>query len=71
MAKRHQQLGRLGLPRRQDPGRDPANPFQQATAVTEVRAPRELLVELERHPGRPASRSRSDMEPAATPERVN
>ena len=41
-----------GLIRRQDPGRDEANPFQQATAVTEVLVPRELLVELARAPSR-------------------
>ena len=42
----------MGCIRRTDPGRDPANPFNQATAVTEVRVPRELLVELDRHPNR-------------------
>jgi hypothetical protein len=52
VTRAYQLLDRLGLIRRQDPGRDPANPFQQATAVTEVRVPRELLVELDRHPNR-------------------
>lgn len=41
----------------QDPGRDPGNPFQQATAVTEVRIPRELLTELGRAPNRPLKTS--------------
>jgi hypothetical protein len=52
VTKAYQLLSRLGCLRRTDPGRDPANPFQQATAVTEVRVPRELLVELDRHPDR-------------------
>jgi hypothetical protein len=52
VTRAYQQLASLGLIRRQDPGRDPANPFQQATAITEVRVPRELLVEIDRHPNR-------------------
>jgi hypothetical protein len=52
----YQLLKRLGLIRREDPGRDPANPFQQATAVTEVRIPRALLIELHRAPNRPQAR---------------
>jgi hypothetical protein len=52
VTRAYQLLIRLGCLRRTDPGRDPANPFQQATAVTEVRVPRELLTELERHPNR-------------------
>jgi hypothetical protein len=70
VTRAYQLLNRLGLIRRQDPGRDPANPFQQATAVTEVRVPRELLVELDRHPNRPrltaeaaASRTRAASAP--------
>jgi hypothetical protein len=53
VTRAYQQLIRLELIRRVDPGRDTANPFQQATAVTEVRIPRDLLVELDRHPNRP------------------
>lgn len=45
-------IGR-GLIRRQDPGRDPDKPFQQAVAITEIRVPRELLVDLDRYPNRP------------------
>jgi hypothetical protein len=52
VTRAYQLLARLGCLRRSDPGRDPGNPFQQATAVTEVRLPRELLLELERHPNR-------------------
>ncbi len=52
VTKAYQLLARLGCLRRTDPGRDPANPFQQAVAVTEVRIPRELLAELDRHPNR-------------------
>jgi hypothetical protein len=55
VTRAYQALTALGLLRRLDPGRDPANPFQQATAITEVRVPRELLVELNRHPNRPPS----------------
>ncbi len=53
VTRAYQVLRRSGLIRREDPGRDPANPFQQATAITEVRLPRELLVELGRFPDRP------------------
>ncbi|HEY6455465.1 MAG TPA: hypothetical protein VIY90_09325 [Steroidobacteraceae bacterium] len=52
VTRAYQLLKTLGLIRRQDPGRDPRNPFQQATAVTEVRIPRELLLELSRSPNR-------------------
>src|ERR1700733_13777642 len=52
VTRAYQLLARIGCIRRTDPGRDPANPFQQAIAVTEVRVPRELLVELDRHPNR-------------------
>jgi len=55
VTRAYQLLSGLGLIRRVDPGRDPANPFQQATAITEVRVPRELLVELDRHPNRAAT----------------
>jgi hypothetical protein len=55
VTRAYQLLARIGCLRRTDPGRDPANPFQQATAVTEVRVPRELLVELHRHPNRRAA----------------
>lgn len=52
VTRAYQHLTELGLIRRQDPGRDPRNPFQQATAVTEVRVPRELVCELNRFPDR-------------------
>jgi len=54
VTRAYQVLKTLGLIRREDPGRDPANPFQQATAVTEVRVPRELLQEMSRSPNRRA-----------------
>jgi hypothetical protein len=63
----YQVLIGLGLIRRADPGRDPANPFQQATAITEVRVPRELLVELDRYPNRPQSSTQRPTRPAALP----
>lgn len=52
VTRAYQLLGRLGCIRRTDPGRDPANPFNQATAVTEVCIPRELVMELHQHPNR-------------------
>jgi hypothetical protein len=53
VTRAYQLLKALELIRREDPGRDPHNPFQQATAVTEVRLPRALLMELARSPNRP------------------
>jgi hypothetical protein len=64
----YQVLTGQGLIRRVDPGRDPANPFQQATAITEVRVPRDLLVELDRYPNRPQPSAHRTPAPAvATP----
>jgi hypothetical protein len=63
VTRSYQLLASLGLIRRADPGRDPANPFQQATAITEVLVPRELLQELDRHPNRP--QLAADRAPAA------
>ena len=64
VSRAYQLLRARGLIRREDPGRDPANPFQQATAITEVRVPRELLVELERHPSRVQPRRPVQADPA-------
>jgi hypothetical protein len=61
----YQVLIGLGLIRRADPGRDPANPFQQATAITEVRVPRELVVELNQHPNRPRAHPPTRTAPSA------
>jgi hypothetical protein len=52
VTRAYQVLKGLGLIRRESAGRDPENPFQQATAITEVRIPRELLTELSRSPNR-------------------
>ena len=52
VTRSYQLLSRLGLIRRQDPGRDPSRPFQQATAITEVLLPREMLLQLDRYPNR-------------------
>jgi len=70
VTRAYQLLKRLGLLRRVDPGRDPANPFQQATAVTEVRIPRELLTTLAREPTRPhpAHWARIERRPSMAPE---
>jgi hypothetical protein len=53
VTRSYQVLKAQGLLRRADPGRDPNNPFCQATAITEVRLPREFLTELSRSPNRP------------------
>jgi hypothetical protein len=53
VTRSYQALKTLGLLRREDPGRDPRNPFCQATAITEVRLPRQFLTELSRSPNRP------------------
>ena len=52
VTRAYQLLKGLGLIRRESAGRDPNNPFQQATAITEVRIPRTLLAELSRSPNR-------------------
>jgi IclR helix-turn-helix domain len=52
VTRAYQALKQLGLLRREDPGRDPANPFRQSIAITEVLIPRELLVNLSRFPNR-------------------
>ena len=57
VTRAYQLLKRLGLLRREDPGRDPRNPFQQATAITEVRVPKDLVVGLSREPNRRAGRA--------------
>jgi hypothetical protein len=56
VTRAYQVLRNRSLIRREDPGRDPSNPFQQAVAITEVRLPRELLVEMGRAPNRPTPR---------------
>src|SRR5271154_3968140 len=53
VTRAYQVLKGLDLIRREDPGRDRSNPFQQAIAITEVRVPRELLVNLAAAPNRP------------------
>jgi hypothetical protein len=73
VTRAYQVLKKLGLIRREDPGRDPGNPFQQATAITEVRIPRELLTELSRAPNRPQRRldeEGGDQRHAAAPTRA-
>lgn len=52
VTRAYQWLKQRGLLRRMDPGRDDRNPFQQATAVTEVFAPRELVEKLAATPNR-------------------
>ncbi len=64
VTRAYQLLAKMGCIRRTDPGRDPANPFQQATALTEVRLPRELLAEMDRYPNRRGG-AQSAKEPGA------
>jgi len=52
VTRAYQVLKDLQLIRREDPGRAPGNPFQQAIAITEVRVPRDLLMQLGRSPNR-------------------
>jgi len=68
VTRAYQLLKRLALVRREDPGRDPRNPFNQATSVTEVRVPRELVVGLSREPNRRATAPAAPQEsPDTTP----
>lgn len=52
ITRAYQLLKGLGLIRREDPGRAEGNPFQQAIAITEVRVPRDLVMQLGRSPNR-------------------
>lgn len=71
VTRAYQALKKLGLIRREDPGRDPHNPFCQATAVTEVRLPSALLSVLRQSPDRPLTRRRGPAEPTVAPAVVN
>jgi hypothetical protein len=57
VTRAYQVLKRLGLIRRTDPGRDAGNPFEQATFITEVLLPPQVLAELQASPNRPSQRS--------------
>ena len=52
VTRAYQLLKAEGLLRREDPGRDACQPFQQAIAITEVLLPRELLTQLQHIPNR-------------------
>jgi hypothetical protein len=52
VTRAYQVLKKLDLIRREDPGRDPSMPFQQAIAITEVRIPRDLVCSLGQSPNR-------------------
>src|SRR3974390_2336072 len=60
VTRAYQLLKRLALLRREHPGRHPRNPFQQATAVTEVRVPKDLIINLSREPNRRRGNSRAE-----------
>lgn len=67
VTRAYQLLKAEGLLRREDPGRDACQPFQQAIAITEVRIPRGLLVELSRAPDRPGRTGpRAQVAPSAS-----
>jgi hypothetical protein len=59
VTRAYQVLKKLDLIRREDPGRDPSMPFQQAIAITEVRIPRDLVCSLGQSPNR-ARKSRNE-----------
>jgi hypothetical protein len=67
VTRAYQTLARLGLVRRQDPGRDPGRPFEQAVAITEVRLPHELLTELTRYPDRTCAPAPPRVTPTIAP----
>jgi hypothetical protein len=68
VTRAYQVLKRLGLIRRTDPGRDAANPFEQATFITEVLLPPDVLAELQASANRPAHRARvAARDPAPVP----
>jgi hypothetical protein len=58
VSRAYQVLRTAGVLKRQDPGRDERNPFQQATALTEVFVPRELLNRLAAEPNRRVGQGR-------------
>jgi hypothetical protein len=53
VTRAYQVLKALKLIRRQDPPRDPNDPFRQLVALTEVLVPRDLVQNLGREPNRP------------------
>jgi len=68
VTRAYQLLKSLDLIRRQDPGRDPGNPFQQATAITEVRIPKALVTQLSASPNRLSIKGLKPCDPVtATP----
>lgn len=67
VTRAYQLLIRLGVLRRTDPGRDPANPFARATSITEVLLPQELLQKLHGMPNRPRLRAAAASRPSISP----
>ena len=67
VTRAYQLLKTKGLIRREDPGRDPNNPFCQATAITEVRLPREFLTGLGRSPNRSSPATGAEAAPIPAP----
>lgn len=67
VTRAYQALKECGLIRREDPGRDPYNPFQQAIAVTEVLLPRALVLQLRNIPSRGRRAKPETPVPVTTP----
>ena len=69
VTRAYQWLKARGLVRRQDVGRDDANPFRQATALTEVFVPRDLVKRLAAEPnrGRREGRAQTPFQRHASP----
>lgn len=67
VTRAYQWLKGRGLIRRVDPGRDEAKPFSQATALTEVFVPRELVKRLAAEPNRRRREGRAQAPSTARP----
>ena len=67
VTRAYQWLKGRGLVRRVDPGRDESKPFSQATALTEVFVPRELVKRLAAEPNRRRSEGRAQAPSTARP----
>lgn len=66
VTRAYQRLSALGVILRPDAGRDPANPFRQATPITQVVLPAELAAEIEHCHPRPL-RGRAPETPKTSP----
>lgn len=67
VTRAYQTLRELGLIRREEGGRHPADPHRQLPSITEVRLPREVLLEMGRAPNRPRASKALPDTPARSP----